>query len=194
MAKVCLICGKICSGKTWYARRLRESLRAVILSTDEVTWDLIDNEQGERYDAFAKRVNLYLRKKAVEIAKAGANVILDWGFWTRESRREISDYLASNGVAYEWYYVRVDGERWKKNIAERNRRIGQGNRGPDFYVDEGLIKKVESLFCPPEDAEMDFICEGEETSVRPGGRKEHPADIPAQGTGGSEHDPGAADD
>ena len=40
MAKVYLICGKICSEKTWYARKLRERVGAVILSTDEVTWDL----------------------------------------------------------------------------------------------------------------------------------------------------------
>ena len=62
MAKVWLICGKICSGKTWYARKIRDSFSGVILSTDEVTWDLIDNEQGAFYDSFAKRVNLYLRK------------------------------------------------------------------------------------------------------------------------------------
>lgn len=34
MAKVIAICGKICSGKTWYARQLREQEQAVILSCD----------------------------------------------------------------------------------------------------------------------------------------------------------------
>ena len=37
MAKVILICGKICSGKTYYARQLRDQYNAVILSTDEGT-------------------------------------------------------------------------------------------------------------------------------------------------------------
>ena len=64
MAKVVLICGKICSGKTYYARALKEKENAVILSTDEVTYDLINNEQGEFYNVFAERVNLHLRKKA----------------------------------------------------------------------------------------------------------------------------------
>ena len=82
--KVFLICGKICSGKSYYAKKLKDKYNAVILSTDEVTFDLINNEQGEFYNIFAERVNLHLRKKAVEICKAGANVILDWGFWTRE--------------------------------------------------------------------------------------------------------------
>lgn len=47
MAKVIAICGKICSGKSYYANKIKDKLNAVILSTDEVTFDLIDNEQGE---------------------------------------------------------------------------------------------------------------------------------------------------
>lgn len=107
MAKVFLICGKICSGKSYYAKTLKDKYNAVILSTDEVTFDLIRNEQGEFYNVFAERVNLYLRKKAVEICKVGANVILDWGFWTRNDRQSISDYFKSQGIAYEWHYLDV---------------------------------------------------------------------------------------
>ena len=81
-----LICGKICSGKTWYARELACREHGVILSTDELTWDLTNNEQGPGYDAFARRCNRYLRKKAGQIAAAGCSVILDWGFWTKSDR------------------------------------------------------------------------------------------------------------
>ncbi|MBQ9326346.1 MAG: hypothetical protein IJ246_11300 [Clostridia bacterium] len=63
MAEVILICGRICSGKSWYARQLQKKIPSVILSTDEVTWDLTDNAQGEGYVALAQRVNRYLRKK-----------------------------------------------------------------------------------------------------------------------------------
>ncbi len=74
MAKLLCICGKIGCGKTYYANRLKEQEHAVILSTDEVTYDLTNNQQGEGYDEFARRVNLYLRKKAVEIVNAGCTV------------------------------------------------------------------------------------------------------------------------
>lgn len=57
MPKVIALCGKICSGKTFYANKIKEGQNAVILSTDEATFYLMDNEQGERYDDFAKRVN-----------------------------------------------------------------------------------------------------------------------------------------
>jgi len=155
MKKVILICGKICSGKSYYAAKLKEKYNAVILSTDEVTFDLINNEQGEFYNVFAEKVNLYLRKKAAEIAKAGADVILDWGFWTNQNRKDISDYFASHGVDYEWHYIDIDDELWHKYIKERNQKITEGNGGSDFYVDEGLFNKVQSLFEVPEKSEID---------------------------------------
>ena len=155
MAKVILICGKICSGKSYYARQLKESLNAVILSTDEATYDLINNEQGEFYNVFATRVNLYLRKKTVEIVRAGANVILDWGFWTKDGRNEISKFFESNNVAFEWHYIDVHPDTWQRQIAERNKRIEEGNGGSDFYLDEGLMNKLLSKFQEPQKSEMD---------------------------------------
>lgn len=162
MAGIILICGKICSGKTYYARRLREARNAVILSTDEATYDLTQNEQGPSYDAFAARVNRYLRKKAVEIARAGANVILDWGFWTASDRAEMTAYLQSHGVDYEWHYVDIGDAAWRRNIAERNARILRGEGGSDFYVDDGLLKKLESRFEAPDPSGMDvwYVPEG----------------------------------
>ena len=40
MAKVFLICGKICSGKGFYTRQLKEKEHAVVLSCDEIENDL----------------------------------------------------------------------------------------------------------------------------------------------------------
>ena len=131
------------------------------MSTDEVTYDLIHNEQGEFYNVFAERVNGYLKKKAIEICKAGANVILDWGFWTKENRIEISDYFKANGISYEWHYVDVSDDIWKRNIIERNQKIREGNGGSDFYVDEGLLSKLISLFEIPGKEEIDVWYQSE---------------------------------
>ena len=79
MAKVYLICGKICSGKSYYSKKLQEEVNAVILSPDEATYDLINNEQGEFYNIFSERLNKYLTRKVGEIAQAGANVIFERG-------------------------------------------------------------------------------------------------------------------
>ena len=150
-----LICGKICSGKSWYARELAKQENAVILSTDELTWDLTNNEQGPGYDAFARRCNGYLRKKAGQIAAAGCNVVLDWGFWTRADREEIAEYFAERNLPIQWHYIDVPEEIWAENIRRRNDRVLRGEGGSDFFVDEGLKEKVLSLFEIPKKDEMD---------------------------------------
>ena len=156
MAKLLCICGKIGCGKTYYANRLKEQEHAVILSTDEVTYDLTNNQQGDGYDEFAIRVNLYLRKKAVEIVNAGCTVILDWGFWTKENRKEIKRDGENNGVLVEMHYIDIDDKTWYENIEKRNNEVISGNGGSSFYVNEGLLNKVSSLFEIPEKEEIDI--------------------------------------
>ena len=155
-AKVIAICGKICSGKTRYARRLKERENAVILSTDEMTYDLTGNEQGSAYDRLCVKVNAYLRKKAAEIARAGCPVILDWGFWTREGRRELTAFFRAEGIRVEWHWMDITAADWERNILERNARIEAGQGGSDFYMNEGLKKKLESLWQEPGPEEIDI--------------------------------------
>lgn len=57
----------------------------------------------------------------------------------------------------EIHYVCVDNETWKININERNKRIDEGKGGSDFYLDEGLLKKLESRWEEPTEDEIDFI-------------------------------------
>ena len=155
MGKVILICGKICSGKSYYSNAIRESLNAVIISPDEATYELINNEQGEFYNIFSERLNKYLTRKVGEIAKAGANVIFERGLWTRKEREQIVKYYKDNGIDCEIHYVCVDDETWKQNIAERNKRVKEGKGGSNFYLDEGLMKKLESMWEEPIDQEID---------------------------------------
>ena len=155
MSKIIAICGKICSGKTYYANKIKEKENAIILSTDEVTYDLIDNKQGEDYEDFANRVNNYLMKKSVELVKIGCNVILDWGFWTKSKRSETSEYYHARGINIEWHYIDIDEKSWEQNIKDRNNRIDEGQGGSDFYVDEGLKKKILDRWEKPDKSEID---------------------------------------
>lgn len=156
MAKAILICGKIASGKSYYANQIKDKEKAVILNTDELTYALFDNEQGDKYEERANRANNYLMKKTVEIVKAECSVILDWGFWTIKSRDEITKYFHSNNINVEWHYIDVDDEVWNKNIEERNKKVEKGNGVFDFYVTEGLKNKVLSMFEKPSKEEVDI--------------------------------------
>ena len=155
MGKVIIVCGKICSGKSYYSKSIKDSLNAVIISPDEATYELINNEQGEFYNAFSERLNKYLTKKVGEIAQAGANVIFERGLWTKKDRENIKEYYYNNGIECEIHYISVDDETWRKNIDERNKRIENGNGGSDFYLDEGLLKKLESKWEEPSKDEID---------------------------------------
>lgn len=157
MSKVIILCGKICSGKSFYSKRIKDEYNAVIISPDEATYELIDNEQGEFYNVFSEKLNKYLTKKVGEIVKAGANVIFERGLWTSEARKEIKEYYQSIGVDCELHYVCVDDKTWKRNIEERNQKVLDGNGGSDFYLDEGLMKKLESKWQEPTGNEVDVI-------------------------------------
>lgn len=157
MAKLIIICGKICSGKSFYSKKLKEKLNAVIISPDEATYDLINNEQGEFYNVFSERLNKYLTKKVGEIVQAGANVIFERGLWSHKDRKEIREYYKNIGIDFEIHYICVNDETWKQNIEERNKKVQEGNGGSDFYLDEGLMKKFESKWEEPTEDEIDVI-------------------------------------
>jgi len=52
MPKVIMTCGRICSGKSTYARKLREEYNSVILSVDEIILALFGNDTGEKHDVY----------------------------------------------------------------------------------------------------------------------------------------------
>lgn len=156
MAKVILICGRLCSGKSWYCHSLMEKSPALLLSVDEITERIFDKALGEDHDRVCARIQAYLFDKAAEAGAAGADVILDWGFWTRASRREADSFLRERGIAREWHYIDVSDSTWRENIARRNRAV-LGGEDDSYFVDEGLLNKLLTLFEPPESGEMDVI-------------------------------------
>ncbi len=156
MAKVFLICGKICSGKTTYAEKLAGKESAVILSSDELMLSLFDPLLGEKHDEISRRANAYLMELAVKIAQAGTSVILDWGFWTRGGRLEAAAFFRDKGVECEWHYVRVSDEQWERNIEKRNAEVLDG-MVQAYFVDEGLKNKLLSRFEEPDHTEIDVI-------------------------------------
>lgn len=98
-----------------------------------------------------------MNKKAVEIVKAGANVVYERGLWSKEERKNVKNFFAQNGVETELHYVRVSDELWKKQIAERNEKVAAGKGGSDFYLDDGLMKKMQTLFQEPTKDEIDVF-------------------------------------
>lgn len=154
MAKIILICGKICSGKTHYCKELVNDYNAVILSCDEIESELFHHEFEKRHDEIGENIKRYLHKKASEIVMAGSNVILDGGFWSREEREQVSEYYKKQHILYEWHYIDISTNEWHQNINSRNKAVLAGET-TDYFVDDGLLEKLNSLFETPKKEEVD---------------------------------------
>ena len=155
MARVIMTCGKLCSGKSTYARKLQKERNAVLLSIDELMLALFPEGAGEDHDIYVQRTKQYLLCLSLQILQAGRDVILDWGLWTKAQRGRLRAFYAEYGIESEIHYLHVSDEEWQRRIRKRN-----SEKDPsDYYVDEGLLKKFENLFEEPEQQETDLIVE-----------------------------------
>lgn len=154
MPKVILICGKICCGKTTYAKKLVKEQNTVLLSCDEITLALFGQHIGEKHGEMVERTMKYLFNKSLEVVSTGVNVILDFGFWTRDDRGEAASFYKQNSITTEWHYIDVSSEVWIKNLAKRNQAIESG-KTDDYYIDDNIANKFWRIFEEPTTDEID---------------------------------------
>lgn len=156
MAKAILICGAICSGKTTYAKKYMEENPAVLLSMDELMLALFPPQLGDMHDEISAKCRAYLLERAAEIIRAGMDVILDWGFWKREDRKDITGYFCSRGICVSWVYVECTEKTLDERIKKRNGKVERGENTA-YFVDENLKRKCLGRFEPPVDGETDVV-------------------------------------
>ena len=159
MAKVILICGKICSGKSTYAEQLRIKHNAVVLSTDEITLALFGQHCGDKHDDYVERTQNYLFNKSLELIEIGINVILDWGFWLKEERDYAREFYNSRNIDCEFHYIDISDDTWKSRLKKRNSAI-LAEETNAYYIDDSIAKKFASIFEEPNEDEIDVIYRG----------------------------------
>ena len=158
MAKVILICGKICSGKTTHAEQIKTAENAVILSSDEAVLRLFGHYLGDDHERITDKVENYLLDLSLNILATGTSVILDWGFWTKKDRQDIHQFYCSRGYAPTWHYITVTNSVWNRNVQKRNHLVISG-QVQAFYIDTNLLLKFQELFEEPDPSEMNQIIE-----------------------------------
>jgi len=110
-------------------------------------------ELGDRYDEVAALANEYLSKIAADIANAGTDVIFEGLAWTRENRREATEFFRHKRIAAEWHYIDVSDKEWKARISKRNQESNHDKSA--YFVDENLTRKCVELFELPLEDEID---------------------------------------
>lgn len=159
MAKVYMMCGRICTGKSTYAKKLRDMHKAVILSVDEITLALFGHDVGDMHDTYVERAEKYLYDKSVEMISSGINVVLDWGFWTKRERDEAKEFYGAKGIECEFHFIDISDEEWISRVEKRNKAVLEGNSDA-YYVDEGLAQKFAGIFEKPDKSEIEVWIEG----------------------------------
>ena len=159
MAKVILICGKICSGKSTYAEQLRVQNNAVVLSTDEITLALFGQHCGDKHDDYVERTQNYLFYKSLELVEVEINVILDWGFWMKEERDYAREFYNSRNIECEFHYINISDETWKARLNKRNSAI-LAKETNAYFIEDNLAEKFASIFEEPSEDEIDVIYKG----------------------------------
>ena len=157
MSKVYLICGKICSGKTTYAKKLCKENNAILLSVDEIMLSLFDQCCGEKlHQEYERRIKKLLFDKALEILQTEKDVVLDWGFWTKEEREATKEFFKSRNIDCELHYVEVSDEIWEIQLNKRNNEI-LNKETKAYYLEHIRALEFASMFNAPNDNEVDVF-------------------------------------
>jgi predicted kinase len=143
-----MLCGFVASGKTTYARTL-EARGCVRLSLDEHVFERhgrhgIDYDEGEHPVHWAA-ARAELDEELRTLMAEGRDVVLDYGFWSRDLRELYKRLIESGGGRWRLVYFECDLEEIRRRLAERNRR----DDANALFVGERHLAEFLSRWEPP---------------------------------------------
>jgi predicted kinase len=151
MATLILICGLPGAGKTTLAKQLERSRGAVRLTPDEwiaeILEDPLDLTELDRLRSPVESVQWGLAERLLGL---GVDVILDWGFWSREERQEYRRRAEALGARVELYHLEVGHDELWSRVSERNAHLPPGT----FRVTEEQLIQWGALFEVPTEEEL----------------------------------------
>jgi len=136
--------GFIGFGKTTIAKHLVHELPAVRLSNDEMMIKLYGrNPPAELFRDYYNRIDDLIWDLAVQIVNAGTSVILDYGFWSRESRA--AAYARAKKITDDvvFHNVICDMETARECVLERTK-----NSHNELTIDEHTFGLFRPQFQP----------------------------------------------
>lgn len=142
-----LICGLPGSGKTTLAKQLEVDRQALRLTPDEWMNRIVEDGFNEEKRAIVESIQLEIAKRCLTL---GINVILDFGFWSREERDTLKALAESIGARTELHYLNVSMEELLRRLNERNAALPEHT----FHVAESQLRLWESWFEAPSQDEL----------------------------------------
>lgn len=144
MATAHLIHGFLGVGKTTFARQLEQQLPAIRFSHDEWMARFYgDDPPVDHFAEFYRRVYEQMEEVWLRCLELGLNVVLDFGFWTRQERDTARAKTAATGGQARLYQLTCpEDEAWRR-IEKRNADL----RG-SLYISRNTFEMLKSRFEP----------------------------------------------
>jgi hypothetical protein len=146
MATLYLICGLPGSGKTTLAKELEAEHAALRLCPDEwidvILADPTDIPELDRLRTPVETIQWEVAQRALTL---GVNVVLEYGFWSREERTRFRAEAEALGARVELIYLEVERDELWRRLSERNRNLPPGT----FAVREDQLDLWLSWFEEP---------------------------------------------
>jgi hypothetical protein len=140
------MCGPAGSGKSTVARQYeREGMTR--LSFDQEAWSRGITTMPLP-PAVHREIEDALRVRLVDLVRAGADVVLDFSFWSRGMREEYRELLRPLGIVPETVYLATDRATVLQRVSARAARDGD-----DFELAAVLAARYFDYFEPPTSAE-----------------------------------------
>jgi predicted kinase len=145
-ANLYLLVGLPGSGKTTKARQLEREASALRLTLDEWMIPLFGRNVSAERDALEGRL-IWIALRALEL---GANVILDFGFWSKDERSSLRWFAKQRGAKSQVIYLPIDPETQRKRIHSRFAQTP----GQTWPMSEEELTQWRAFFQEPDEAEL----------------------------------------
>lgn len=120
MATLHLMVGLPCSGKTTLAKKLEHDLPALRLTPDEWMIKVVEDAYDEPKRAIVEGM---LWQIAARVLALGSDVVLDYGFWSKEERADFRQRAAQVGADMKIHFLDVPREALHQRLIERNENL-----------------------------------------------------------------------
>ncbi len=151
MATLHFFCGKAGAGKTTVANRLMEERPAILLSEDIWMTRLFGDQMKsfDDYIRFSQKLRTVIEPLAVQLLKAGNDVVMDFQANTKSRRTFFRSIFEQANAKHVLHFVEVPDQVCLERIAKRNIERPEGSH---HLTEEDFIH-VSSFFQAPEEAE-----------------------------------------
>ena len=154
---VYLICGFIGAGKTTFAKKLEEKTGAVRITKDEWSIRFIGNDPTiDGYAEWDTKIIELSRDVAFQLAEKGIDVIMDEGFWEKDTRAEMKRRIEAIGAKEVLYYLDTPIETIRERVVGRNNNLTKDS----FKISREMVDNYLMYWQPPSENE-DYILASE---------------------------------